>query len=56
VEGQKPLGLLIFDKIFALFARLCADEFAHLFVMFATLGADEDRIKVPPSSPETPAV
>jgi hypothetical protein len=49
VEGQKPLGLLIFDKIFALFARLCSDEFAHLFIIFAALGADEDRIKALPN-------
>jgi hypothetical protein len=49
VEGQKPLGILIFDKIFALFARLCADEFGELFILFATLGADEDRIKMPPN-------
>jgi hypothetical protein len=46
VEGRKPLGLLIFDRIFALFARLCGDEFGQLFIVFAALGADEDRIEV----------
>jgi hypothetical protein len=50
VEGRKPLGLLIFDRIFALFARLCADEFGQLFIVFAALGADEDRIKEPTQS------
>ena len=47
VVGRKSLGLLIFDRIFALFARLCADEFGQLFNVFAALGADEDRIEVP---------
>jgi hypothetical protein len=47
VVGRKSLGLLIFDRIFALFARLCADEFGQLFIVFTALGADEDRIGVP---------
>jgi hypothetical protein len=46
VEGLATLGLLIFDKIFALVVKLCADEFANLFAVFATLGADEDRIQM----------
>ena len=49
VEGRKPLGLLIFDKIFALFTRLCAEEFSHLFAILALLGADEDKIKISPN-------
>jgi hypothetical protein len=47
VDGPAKLGILIFDKIFALVVRLCADEFENLFVVFAMLGADEDRIKTP---------
>jgi hypothetical protein len=45
VDGRKPLGILIFDRIFSLFVRLCADEFGQLFILFTTMGADEDRIK-----------
>jgi hypothetical protein len=45
VDGPAKLGMLIFDKIFALVVRLCADEFANLTMAFAMLGADEDRIK-----------
>jgi hypothetical protein len=46
VDGSPALGFVIFDKIFPLVARLCADEFDKLLLTFATLGADEDRIKV----------
>jgi hypothetical protein len=46
VGGSPALGFVIFDKIFPLVAKLCADEFAKLLLAFATLGADEDRIKV----------
>ena len=48
VEGQKSLGLIVFDKIFGVFAKLCADEFGKLFIILALLGADEDKIKMPP--------
>jgi hypothetical protein len=47
VDGPAKLGILIFDRIFALVVRLCSDEFKSLFVLFAMLGADEDRIKMP---------
>src|SRR5437667_4606571 len=46
VDGAAKLGFLILDKIFAVVVRLCADEFANLFIVFAALGADEDRIKM----------
>jgi hypothetical protein len=45
VDGPAKLGMFIFDKIFALVVRLCSDEFANLFIIFAMLGADEDRFK-----------
>jgi hypothetical protein len=45
VDGPTPLGISIFDKIFPLVVRLCADEFGLLVLCFATLGTDEDRIK-----------
>jgi hypothetical protein len=41
VEGPAKLEMLIFDKIFALVVKLCANEFADLFMAFATMGADE---------------
>jgi hypothetical protein len=47
VDGPPALGFVIFDKIFPLVVRLCADEFAKLVMDFVTLGADEDRIKIP---------
>jgi hypothetical protein len=45
VDGPAKLGIFIFDRIFALVVRLCADEFDNLFILFATMGADEDRFK-----------
>jgi len=45
VDGPAKVGMFIFDKIFALVVRLCSDEFANLFIIFVTLGTDEDRIK-----------
>ena len=45
VDGPSPVGFLIFDKIFPLVVKLCADEFKNLFILLTTLGADEDRIK-----------
>ena len=45
VDGPSPVGFLIFDKIFPLVVKLCADEFENLFILLTTLGADEDRIK-----------
>jgi hypothetical protein len=39
------LGHLIFDRIFPLVIKLCMDETGHLFIAFAFLGADEERVK-----------
>jgi hypothetical protein len=39
--------MVIFDKIFPLVVRLCADAFGSLVMLCATLGADEDRINMP---------
>lgn len=45
VDGTVELGHLIFDKIFPLVIKLCMDETGHLFIAFAFLGADEERVK-----------
>jgi len=45
VDGPARLGFLIFDKIFPLVVRLCSDEFSKLFLGFAALAADEERIE-----------
>jgi hypothetical protein len=45
VDGSIELGNLIFDKIFPLVIKLCMDETGHLFIAFAFLGADEERVK-----------
>lgn len=45
VDGSAQLGHLIFDRIFPLVIKLCMDETGHLFIAFAFLGADEERLK-----------
>jgi hypothetical protein len=45
VDGSIELGHLIFDRIFPLVIKLCMNETDHLFVVFAFLGADEERVK-----------
>lgn len=45
VDGSIELGYLIFERIFPLVIRLCMDETGHLFLAFAFLGADEERLK-----------
>jgi hypothetical protein len=45
VDGSTQLGHLIFDRIFPLVIKLCMDETGHLFIAFAFLGADEERLK-----------
>jgi hypothetical protein len=45
VEGSIEIGHLIFDRIFPLIIKLCMDETGHLFIAFAFLGADEERLK-----------
>jgi hypothetical protein len=46
VVGSARTGFLIFDRIFPLVVRLCSDEFTKLFIVFGTLGADEDKLRV----------
>jgi hypothetical protein len=45
VDGSKGLAYLIFDRIFPLVIKLCMDEMHHLFLGFAFLGADEERLR-----------
>ena len=45
VDGSKGLGYIIFDRIFPLVIKLCMDETDHLFLAFAILGADEEKLK-----------
>jgi hypothetical protein len=45
VDGSKGLGYTIFDRIFPLVIKLCMDETNHLFLAFAILGADEEKLK-----------
>jgi hypothetical protein len=45
VDGSIEIGHLIFDRIFPLIIKLCMDETGHLFIAFAFLGADEERLK-----------
>jgi hypothetical protein len=45
VDGSIEIGNLIFDRIFPLIIKLCMDETGHLFIAFAFLGADEERLK-----------
>jgi len=49
VDGSIELGYLIFERIFPLVIKLCMDETADLFLAFAFLGADEERLKTLPS-------
>ena len=47
VDGAAKLGMSIFDKIFPLVVRLCADEFSKIFLIMAFIGADEDQVQIP---------
>jgi hypothetical protein len=45
VDGSIELGYLIFEKIFPLAVKLCMDETGQLFLAFAILGADKERLE-----------
>lgn len=45
VDGTNAVGYMIFDRIFPLAIKLCMEETGRLFLTFAILGADEEKLK-----------